>query len=156
MRAPRPLLLLPPLVLACACTAPQPLLLGDPDAAAVADAIDLQWREHIAAAQRNDLDAVVDLYAEDAIYVIPGEPAVRGRAALRRMEERGLAQGRVVAARHRGEALRVYGNLAHELGSVVGTVQPADQEPQHVAFHYAATWQLQEDGRWRILTITGR
>ena len=50
--------------------------------AAVRDAISRAWREHIQSAIRKDLDGVVDIYADDIVYVVADSPEVRGRAAM--------------------------------------------------------------------------
>jgi hypothetical protein len=55
-------------------------------------------RRHVEVWNSHDLEAIVDLYTEDAELYSPlaallqGEPAVRGRAALREYFERGLAK----------------------------------------------------------------
>jgi hypothetical protein len=53
---------------------------GDPT---VRDAISRAWREHIQAAIRKDLDGVVDIYADDIVYVVADSPEVRGIRSTR-------------------------------------------------------------------------
>jgi uncharacterized protein (TIGR02246 family) len=152
--------LLPTCVLAAlaACTfgPPGTLVLGGDGAEDVRAAIETSWREHIAAAQQKDIDGVLAIYAQDATYAIPDTPLVRGRDGLRAMEARGLQAGDVLAVRHSIEALRVDGDLAYELGSVIGDVRPAGQEAQRVRFHFVALWRLEKDGQWRILHLAGQ
>jgi uncharacterized protein (TIGR02246 family) len=132
-----------------------PPLFGD-GADLVAAAIDDAWRQHIDAARRKDLDGTVAIYTDDAVYVVDGTPPVNGRAALRTMEERGMAAGDVVSARHTTEALRVDGDLAWELGTVAGDVAPKGQQAQYVVFHYVAMWRMSKDRTWRIAHLVGQ
>ena len=97
---------------ACAFGPSVPVLLGDADVGGVRLQIEAAWRDHIAAAQRRDLEGVMAIYTDDCVYEALGTPAVNGKQALRAMEQRGLEQGQVVSAAHRIESLRVSGALA--------------------------------------------
>jgi uncharacterized protein (TIGR02246 family) len=137
-----------------ACAAGPPMH-GD-GAGFVAAAIDTAWRQHIEAARRKDLDGTVAIYTDDAVYVVEGEAPVQGRAALRTMEQRGMANGDVVSAAHTTDALRVDGDLAWELGTIAGDVAPKGQAAQFVVYHYIAMWRLGKDREWRIAHIVGQ
>ena len=121
----------------------------------VGQAINVAWREHIEAARRKDLDAVTRIYADDVTYVIPGVQEARGRAAINELEAQALASANVLEAVHTTESLRVFGDLAYELGTVVGPVQPEGKPAQTVTFHFMATWRRQTDGTWRIEFMVG-
>ncbi len=121
----------------------------------VGQAINVAWREHIEAARRKDLDAVTRIYADDVTYVIPGVQEARGRAAIDELEAQALASANVLEAVHTTESLRVFGDLAYELGTVVGPVQPQGKPAQTVTFHFMATWRRQADGAWRIEFMVG-
>jgi uncharacterized protein (TIGR02246 family) len=129
--------------------------MADGDAAVVRDAVSRAWRGHIDAAIRKDLGAVLDIYAEDIVYIVEGSPEVRGREAIAAMEARTLADYDVVSAEHTIDALRVFGDVAYELGTVIGPIRPQDGEPQTVIFHFMAMWRRQADGAWRIAHIAG-
>jgi uncharacterized protein (TIGR02246 family) len=118
-------------------------------------AIDDAWRQHIDAAQRKDLAAVLAIYADDVVYVVPGAQEARGRAEIETLEAEALATNDVLDATHRIDALRVYGDLAYELGTVRGPIRPRGQEASVVTFHFMAMWRLQVDGRWRIAHFMG-
>jgi ketosteroid isomerase-like protein len=145
------LLLLP----ACAFGPAIPVLLGDPDADGVRLQIEAAWRAHIAAAQRQDLDGVMAIYADDCVYEALGSPVVDGKQALRAMEQRGIETGRVVSAAHRVESLRVSGDIALEMGTVAGEVAPGGQPPQRVVYHYIAHWRFDDGPGWRIARLCG-
>jgi uncharacterized protein (TIGR02246 family) len=128
--------------------------------AAIADA----WGEHLAAVRRKDPAGVGLLYADDAVYIVPGEYEVRGRQAIDEMERKGLANVDILDVTHTTEALRVYGGLAYEIGTVVGPVQPRGKPAKVVTFRYTARWKWQPDehrgwhyfkGRWRIQYMVG-
>jgi ketosteroid isomerase-like protein len=141
---------------AAACAAPGPLVLGDPTATGVRAVIDAAWRGHIAGAQQKDLDAVVAMYADDIVYVIEQKQPVTGKAAVRAMEQRAMASGEVGTVHHSIDALRVDGDLAYELGSVVGDVTPTGRAPQHVVFHFVALWRCGPDDVWRLAHLVGQ
>ncbi len=121
----------------------------------VGRAIDVAWSEHIEAARRKDLDAVTRIYADDVTYVIPGVQEARGRAAIDALEAQALSSANVLEAVHTTESLRVFGDLAYELGTVVGPVEAQGKPAQIVIFHFMATWRRQTDGTWRIEFMVG-
>ncbi len=123
---------------------------------AVRETISSAWRDHIDAAIRKDLEAVLDIYADDIVYAVEGAPEVRGREAIAAMEARTLTEVDVVAAEHTIASLRVFGDVAYELGTVIGPVRPKAGEARTVTFHFMAMWRRQADGAWRIAHMTGR
>jgi uncharacterized protein (TIGR02246 family) len=124
---------------------------------AVREAVETAWREHIDAARRKDAERVAAIYAEDAIYAVAGAPEVRGRAALERMEVEGLAAGDVIEATHTTHELRVFGDVAYEIGTIEGPVQArGEPAPRVVTFHFMGQWARQSDGTWRLRHLVGR
>lgn len=122
----------------------------------VRSAIEQAWAEHIAAAQRKDLDAVMAIYADDVVYVTPDLQSVRGAAAVRKMEAGTLATATVIEARHSIRGLQVDGDVAYELGSVAGAIQSGDAGPARVVYHFMAMWNRAAGGRWRIRYLVGQ
>ena len=118
-------------------------------------AVSAAWRDHIDAAKRKDAKAVVEIYADDVVYVVPGVADVRGRSAIDRMEAETLAANDVLDAVHTIESLEVFGDVAYEIGTVVGPVRAKGEEVQTVTFHFMALWRRQADGAWRIQHIVG-
>lgn len=121
----------------------------------VRSAIRGAWRDHLAAVKRKDLAGVARLYAEDVVFIVPGEPEVRGRKAIDEMEAQGLASAEILDVTHTTESLRVYGDIAYEIGTVAGPVRPYLQPAKVVTFHYMARWKRQPDGGWRIQYLVG-
>jgi uncharacterized protein (TIGR02246 family) len=125
------------------------------DDPAVREAIAKAWREHFDAVRAEDAEAVGRIYADDVVYMVPGEGEVRGRQAIDEMEAQGLRAADILDVVHTTEALRVYGDVAYELGSVVGPVRPKGERARTVTFRYTARWKRQADGRWRIQYMVG-
>ena len=98
-----------------------------PDEGAVRDAIARAWRDHLAAVKRKDAAAVGLIYADDVVYIVPGEREVRGRKAIDEMEAKGLASAEIGNVAHATEALLVRGDVAYEIGTVAGPVRPRGQ-----------------------------
>ncbi len=148
---------LPLLLIASCATTRSP---DDQVRAAIGEA----WLDHFSAVKRKDAAGVGRLYADDVVYIVPGECEVRGRKAIDEMEAKGLASADVLDVVHTTEALRVHGDIAYEIGTVVGPVRPRGQPAKVVTFRYMARWRRQPEGslgwhlipaHWRIQYIVG-
>jgi len=134
-----------------------------PAAAAVEDsltaatraAIHATWLRHIAGAIQRDPVAVSEIYAPNAVYAA-GTVEVRGRPALDTMETRGFGAMTVLDAKHTTTDLQVAGEVAYELGSIVGPVQPKGDSARVMSFHFMAQWRKQADGNWRLTYLVGQ
>lgn len=135
------------LALAACSTSPQHTV-----RAAIADA----WLEHLSAVRAKNAAAVGALYGDDIVYIVPGEAEVRGREAIDRMEAEGLATAEILDVTHETHGLLVSGDVAYELGTVEGPVQPHGQASKVVTFRYMARWKRQADGHWRIQCMVGQ
>lgn len=133
-------------------------------AAAVADsatddlraAIARVWADHLAAAKRNDPIGVSAMYANDAVYAVGRTPEVHGRPALDTMEARGLRGATVLDATHTTHAVRRAGDIAYELGTIVGPVRPAGDTARVVTFNFMAQWRREKNGTLRLTYLVGR
>ncbi|MGE0129669.1 MAG: SgcJ/EcaC family oxidoreductase [Blastocatellales bacterium] len=119
-------------------------------------AISTAWREHIEAAKRKDVAGVAAMYADDAVYIVPGAQEARGRPAIEAMEAQGLASADVLDATHTTRDLRVFDDVAYEIGTIAGPVRPQGKAAQTVTFHFMAMWRRQGDGSWRLWHFVGR
>lgn len=86
--------------------------LTEEETTAIRDASN-QWAE---AVQAGDLDRLASLYAEDAVLLPPGAPAVEGRAAIREFLN---TLPEVQSAELRQESIEGRGDLAYVQGSYV-------------------------------------
>ena len=96
------------------------------------------------------------MYADDMIYVVPGQQEVRGRPALEKMEKKTLATMNVLHATHTIHSLRVFGNAAYEISTIVGPVGAPGEPAKVFAFHFIAMWKRQADGDWRVQFMVGQ
>ena len=127
----------------------------DSATAATRAAIHAAWLRHIAGAIQRDPVAVSEIYAPNAVYAAPGVE-VRGRPALDTMETRGFGAMTVLDAKHSTSDLAVNGDVAYELGSIVGPVQPKGDSARVMSFHFMAQWRKQADGNWRLTYLVGQ
>jgi uncharacterized protein (TIGR02246 family) len=83
------------------------------------------WLE---ASAQGDLDRVLQLMAEDVVFLVCGRPAMRGRdafaAASRAMEGRGRVEGAAEV-----QEVRVFGDWAYSWTQLTLTVHPAGGGP---------------------------
>ena len=129
------------------------------DSATVATqtAIASVWVDHLAAAKRGDPVGVSAMYATDAVYAVGGAPEVRGRPAIDSFEARGLRAATVLdGVRHTTQSVRRVGDVAYELGTIVGPVQPTGDTARVVTFNFMAQWRREPDGAWRLTYLVGR
>ncbi len=139
------------LALSTACAA-QPVA---PPSAEVGAAIAAAWRVHLEAAIGKDRARIAEIYAPDAVFVSEGAPEVRGRPALDEMEARSLELFDVLSATHTTHELLVAGELAYELGTIVGPLRGKNAPERLVTYHFMAQWRRQPDGSWRIAHLVG-
>lgn len=109
--------------------------------------IDAAWSR---ALQARDLDTVMTNYADDAVFLVSGQPLVEGKAAIRawfatRMERPDYAPSfvptKIVVARSR--------DVAYELGTFELTVTNAEGTPVKATGKHLVSWE-KRDGRWKV------
>lgn len=118
--------------------------------------VDTSWRAHIDAAKRKDLEAVLEIYHDDVVYVVPGQIELQGLDAVREMEAQTLTSADVVDAVHASASVHVFDDVAYEVGTVVGPVRVGDAPARVVHYHFMAMWQRGTDGEWRIRYLVGQ
>jgi uncharacterized protein (TIGR02246 family) len=100
---------------------------------------------------KGDLDAALDLYEQDAVFVVPGGQVVTGRAAIRK-----VLQG-MIAANAAGKIDSVTavssadGTVAFTRVRGSTTVPGPDGKPATVPFQSVEVVRKQPDGTWRIV-----
>jgi uncharacterized protein (TIGR02246 family) len=110
-------------------------------------------KELVAAFEARDAERLANLYAEDAVFTVPGRPGVHGRLAIQGM----LAED----FRDAGFSLDL-----HELRTVVspggdfactrgmfrlGFTDPQSSECQSVTGSYVQVFRQRPNGRWEVI-----
>ena len=86
-----------------------------------AQAVDEAWRKAITA---NNLDAVVAVYAEDAVMWLPDAPEAKGREAIRKAYAALLAANTVTGATFANTHYQTSGDLSVGWGDFTLTMSP--------------------------------
>jgi uncharacterized protein (TIGR02246 family) len=103
----------------------------------------------IEATVKGDLDRVLELMADDVVFLGPGRPAMRGKAAF-------AAASRAMAGKVRVEGtadvqeVRVFGDWAYSWVQLSLTMHPAGQQPVARAGPAMSILRKNPDGRWVI------
>ncbi len=105
-------------------------------------------RDFAAALNAKDAKAAAALYTEDAVLIPPGEPLVRGRAAIEEYWRGAIESGGVRDVSVETMDARSSGSLGYETGSFALTVDGPDGEAVIDRGRYIELLKRQPDGRW--------
>ncbi len=122
-----------------------------PADAAVKQAIDTANKKFLDEMQKGDAEAATANYADDAVVMMPNEPAWKGRAAIL-AGMKGFVSNMAIkdGATHTSDVI-VAGNIAVETGTFEWTLQPKGGTPVKDKGKYLTTWRRQADGTWKII-----
>jgi uncharacterized protein (TIGR02246 family) len=128
--------------LAIACGSPATV-----DLEAEAQAVRERSRQWAAAVAAKDMNAIMDVYAPDAVQMVTNAPSAAGHAAIRSWFESWLMEPGVSNA-FSGEKVEVAssGDMAYERGTYRFTMDTA-QGPVEDVGKYLTLWK-KVDGRW--------
>ena len=123
------------------------------DPAAVRTEIEAANQRFKDAITRGDTAVMLANYADDAVMMGPGEPMVRGRAALAQAFGGMLSQFTLKDATVATEDVMVSGDLAVETGTFQWTLVPKAGQGQEMPIKgkYLTVWKQQADGSWKIV-----
>ena len=114
-------------------------------APAGAQAVDEAWRKAITA---NDLNAIIGLYAEDAVMWLPDAPEAKGREAIRKSYAGLLAANTVTGATFANTHYQTSGNLSVGWGNFTLTLSPkAGGNPVTLSGRFSVIAR-EEGGTW--------
>ncbi len=114
-------------------------------APAGAQAVDEAWRKAITA---NDLNAVMALYAEDAVMWLPDAPEAEGREAIRKSFAGLLAANTVTGTTFANTHYQTAGNLSVGWGDFTLTLSPkAGGSPVTLSGRFSVIAR-KEGGKW--------
>jgi uncharacterized protein (TIGR02246 family) len=106
-------------------------------------AIEAAVTRYVAASNRGDADALMELYAEDAVLLPPDHEPITGREAIGEFWRQGTDQGLEVST------LRV--DTDGKLGYLVGRYRlPATADEPADSGKYVMCLQHQRDGSWKL------
>jgi len=91
-----------------------------------------------------DIDALVNLYTQDARLLPPGGEMSVGHDGIR------AAFGAMIDAGHKGVTNIVEATVSGDVGYIVGTFTLAVDGKQIGSGKYIETWRRGDDGQWRI------
>jgi uncharacterized protein (TIGR02246 family) len=124
---------------------------GTPEVAAATKAIEAANARFVAALKKGDGAAAAANYTDDAIVMMPGEPAWKGRAAILKGLQDFVGMFKVTAAEMRSSQVMVGGDLAVETGTMEWTLQPKSGAAIKDKGKYLTVWKKQADGGWKIV-----
>jgi|SRR5579864_3447040 len=104
------------------------------------------WARHWNAKQ---LDKVVEIYSEDAVYLPPHHAALHGRDAIREYLEGPLFHG-VTDLKFEVTYIKESGDLAYDVGRYSMTVPQQDGSKKADRGKYLAVWR-REKGTWKLV-----
>jgi len=139
-------------VLACAIAGcntapPPPPDTHDADVKAISDN-EVQWNQDYAA---KDLDKVASHYADDAVLMTPGEPAMKGKQAIHDGLQ-GMLKDPALVLQFKTSMIEVAksGDVGYTQGSYEMTVTDSTtHKPLHDHGSYVTTYRKQADGSWK-------
>lgn len=105
-----------------------------------------------AASAGQDVDSLVSFWAEDTRVVMPGEPVLLGRAAVREMVTQMLATpGLHITWTPEGGAVSQSGDLGYTFGTNAFTVTDSAGTQVTTKGRYLTVWRMDAAGRWRAV-----
>jgi uncharacterized protein (TIGR02246 family) len=118
--------------------------LPEADRAAIRQAQD----DYVRLTNARDFKGLAALYAEDAVILPPGRPAIQGRAAIQ-----AFMDGSPPSANFQLQVIELdgRGNLAYSREIAVSTMNPPGTTPRIVREKVIAIWRRQADGSWKVL-----
>jgi uncharacterized protein (TIGR02246 family) len=105
--------------------------------------IEAAVRRYVAASNQGDAEALVGLYADDAVLLPPDHGPIQGRRAIGDFWRQGTDEGLQVSSLR----LEVNGDLGYLVGRY--TVPPTEDEPADSG-KYVMCLKRQSDGSWKL------
>ncbi len=101
------------------------------------------------ASAAGDHDQVLRLMADDVVFLVTGQPPMRGKAAFAKAQS-ALKASRIEATNEIQE-VRVFGESAYCWNELSVTLHPPSGQPVRRAGNVLSILQKQPDGRWLIV-----
>ncbi len=149
-----PLVFFAMVLAACAPASEEPASGGQAETEAVVEAIQDLEAQYAFAIDLGDLEAILAIYSDDGVHMVPDQPAVIGKSAIRTLWEERFEQNdyQLTAT---VEGVKVAGDLAVSRITMSGKVTPKDgSEPNAIDLKGITLYQRQSDGSWKRVWST--
>ncbi len=120
------------------------------DAAGVRSAIEETNARFLEAFKRGDKAAMMAHYTDDAVVLMPNQPASRGRTAINQAYTEFLSQMAFKDGAVKTEDVMMSGDMAVETGSYTWTLTVKSGGELSDKGKYVTVWKRQTDGSWKI------
>jgi ketosteroid isomerase-like protein len=109
---------------------------------------DAEWAT--LASRGGDVEAILSYWTDDAVVLPPGQPTIRGKAALRDYVSASLRiPGFSISWKSTEATLSPDGSLAYLNGENRVTMQGPDGSPMTIVGRAVTVWRKEPDGQWR-------
>ena len=107
-------------------------------------------RVFIDAMKKGDVDAVVDLYADDAVILAPQNEIISGKEAITAFWKKAMAGEATFDAVYEVEEVGGDGMIAYEIGKNVSDYTFPDGDKWQERAKFVVVWKKQADGEWKM------
>ena len=107
--------------------------------------------EHGRAAERLDVPAAAEMFAEDARMMLPGMATIEGRERIAELMAEAWQAVKPVRIQFSTEEVYGLGEMAVTVGSYHFVLHPADAEPTEDKGRFMLLWAQDEGGAWRVV-----
>lgn len=102
------------------------------------------------ASRGGDVEAILSYWTDDAVVLPPGQPTIRGKAALRDYVSASLRiPGFSINWKSTEATLSADGSLAYLSGENRVTMQGPDGSSMTIVGRAVTVWRKERDGQWR-------
>ncbi|MCE9601450.1 MAG: SgcJ/EcaC family oxidoreductase [Gemmatimonadetes bacterium] len=141
--------------LAMACEKPESEEMDDaPTAAEIAaarSAIEAANAASLAAVTAGDVTKFLTNYADDAVFLFPNAPAMRGHAEIEAGLKAMMEGATFTDMKFTTEDVMLGGDIAVETGSNEMTITPKGGKAMVDKGKYITVWKRQADGSWKVV-----
>ena len=119
--------------------------------AAVKSAIQTANTAVVAAVNAGDVSKVLTNYADEAVFMFPNAPAMRGRAEIEAGLKAMMEGATFSDMKFTTEDVMLSGDIAVETGSNEMTITPKGGKAMVDKGNYITVWKRQADGSWKVV-----
>ena len=112
-------------------------------------AIEAEYAAHTEGNLRADAKAAMAMFADDGIFIESGPPII-GKANLESREAELYKSIKVLSENRRVLDLRIFGDVAYEIGTNDYVIEDAARGTVRGQAHYMVSWVRKPDGSWKI------